>query len=166
MKKILVTTDLSDGSQAAFAAAREQALAFKASVLLLAIIEDPAQAAMIYAFDFPVQPDSEVQSQVEEKLQNDLQTFAKEHFDGVKVETRVVAANGPVHAEILNCATEEGIDMIVMSTHGRTGLSRMIIGSITERVVREAECPILTIPGGEKKTKLLDKIKEKVEKAK
>ena len=166
MKKILVTTDLSDGSQVAFAAAKEQANAFNASLTLLAIIEDPAQAAMIYALDFPVQPDSEVQSQLEEKLLGDLDTYATEHFDGLAVDKRVIAANGPVHSEIISFAREENIDLIVMSTHGRTGLSRMIIGSITERVVREAPCPILTIPGQAKKPKLLEKLKEKVDKGK
>lgn len=163
MKKILVTTDLSDSSHIAFAAAREQVEAFNAQLVLLAIIEDPAQAAMIYAQDFPVQPDSEVQAQVEAKVLSDLAAYADEHFAGMQVDQQVIAAEGPVHTQIVNFARNEAIDLIVMSTHGRTGLSRMIIGSITERVVREAPCPILTIPGQEKKPKLLKKLKDKVD---
>lgn len=162
MERILVTTDLSEESLVAFEAARKQAAAFNAEVFLLAIIEDPAQAAMIYALDFPVQPDSEIQTQLEAKLMNDLQKLAEERFPDVRVTPRVIGAEGPVHSEIISFAREEKIDLIIMSTHGRTGLSRILIGSITERVVREAPCPILTVPGKSKKPKILPNIKRSV----
>lgn len=147
MKKILLTTDLSDESKVAFDAALQQAKAFDATLTLLAIIEDPAQAAMIYALDFPVQPDSEIQAQLNEKIKNDLHEIATEYFSDVATEEVVLAAQEPVHSEIIKFAKQKEMDLIVMSTHGRTGLSRMLIGSITERVVREAPCAILTIPG-------------------
>jgi nucleotide-binding universal stress UspA family protein len=158
LKKILVTTDLSEESRVAFGLAREQAKAFNASIILLAIIEDPAQAAVIYALDFPVKPDSEIQSQLHEKVINDLNMLASNFFAGVPVDPIVIAADGPVHSEIIQFAKTNDIDLIVMSTHGRTGLSRMLIGSITERVVREAPCAILTVPGLPKKQKLLSKV--------
>jgi nucleotide-binding universal stress UspA family protein len=47
--------------------------------------------------------------------------------------------------EIVRCAEEEGVDMIVMGTHGRRGLSRLLMGSVSEAVVRRAPCPVLTI---------------------
>ena len=47
--------------------------------------------------------------------------------------------------EIVLCAEEEGVDMIVMGTHGRRGMSRLLMGSVTEKVVRRARCPVLTI---------------------
>lgn len=158
LKKILVTTDLSEESRVAFSPALEQARAFDATITLLAIIEDPAQAAVIYALDFPVKPDSEIQAQLHEKVINDLNMLASNYFSGVSVDPIVIAAEGPVHSEIINFARSNAFDLIVMSTHGRTGLSRMLIGSITERVVREAPCAILTVPGQPKKPKLLSKV--------
>jgi len=147
MKKILLTTDLSEESKVAFAAAKEYAQAFNADIILLAIIEDPAQAAMIYALDFPVHPDSEIQMQMKQKVLQDLENIKNVHLSGLSVTPIILEANGPVHTEIINYAKNNSIDLIIMATHGRTGLSRILIGSITERVVREAPCQILTVPG-------------------
>jgi nucleotide-binding universal stress UspA family protein len=47
---------------------------------------------------------------------------------------------------IVECATNEHVDLVVMSTHGRSGLSRMLIGSVTDRLVRAAKCPVLVVP--------------------
>jgi nucleotide-binding universal stress UspA family protein len=58
-------------------------------------------------------------------------------------EHRLLAGD-PAHA-ILQCAAKESVDLIVMSTHGRTGFSRLLMGSIAEAVVREAKCPVLTL---------------------
>ena len=49
---------------------------------------------------------------------------------------------------ILDLAQREGADLIVMGTHGRTGLSHVLLGSVAERVVRQAECPVMTVPPG------------------
>ena len=53
---------------------------------------------------------------------------------------------GTPYKRIVEKAQQEGIDMIVMSTHGRTGLAHMLIGSVTERVLRRAPCPIIAVP--------------------
>lgn len=62
---------------------------------------------------------------------------------GVPVETAV--EQGVPHEEILEYADEHGIDMIVMGTQGRTGLDRVLVGSVTERVVRMADVPVVTV---------------------
>jgi nucleotide-binding universal stress UspA family protein len=61
----------------------------------------------------------------------------------VRVEHRLVA--GDPGAEILRAAREEPCDLIVMGTHGRTGLGRVLLGSVAEQVVRRAPCPALTV---------------------
>jgi nucleotide-binding universal stress UspA family protein len=64
---------------------------------------------------------------------------------GNRGAVRQIVALGSPFLKILQTAQEEGVDLIVMSTHGRTGLSHLLIGSITERVVRQAGCPVLSV---------------------
>ncbi len=153
MKTILLTTDLSAESRIAFPVALEICQAFQAKLLLLAIIEDPAQAALIYAMDFPVLPHSEVIVQVREKVTRDLQELKETHFSALDSSCFVVEAKGPVHLEIVNFAKEHSADLIVMATHGRTGISKMLIGSVVDRVLKESACPVLTIPNPSQKSK-------------
>jgi nucleotide-binding universal stress UspA family protein len=61
----------------------------------------------------------------------------------VAVEQRL--AEGDPAAEILHLATDTGCDMIVLGTHGRTGLDRLLMGSVAEQIVRKAPCPVLTV---------------------
>jgi nucleotide-binding universal stress UspA family protein len=58
---------------------------------------------------------------------------------------QVVDAGQPFGA-IVDCAEKEGVDLIVMSSHGRSGLSRMLIGSVTDKVLRGSPCPVLVVP--------------------
>jgi universal stress protein A len=60
----------------------------------------------------------------------------------------LMTRSGDASAGILTAATEEKVDLIVMSTHGRSGISHFFLGSVAERVVREANCPVLTIRPG------------------
>ena len=60
-------------------------------------------------------------------------------------DTRSSSQAGTRHSEILNLAAERKIDLIVMGTHGRTGVKRFLLGSVAERVVRESPVPVLTI---------------------
>ena len=64
--------------------------------------------------------------------------------DDLKVREVVVA--GQAYAAIVDCAERERADLIVMSTHGRSGLSRMLIGSVTDKLLRGATCPVLVVP--------------------
>ena len=81
-----------------------------------------------------------------------LDKFLAEHFaDCIDlVEVRPVVEFGPPYKNIIKKAADEGVDMIVMSTHGRTGVDHFIIGSVAERVVARAHCPVLIIPRTER----------------
>jgi nucleotide-binding universal stress UspA family protein len=146
MKKILVTTDLSQKSEAAFEMAIEMARAFETSIDLLAIIEDPAQAAMMYALDFPVLPGPDVREQLRKKVEKDLTGVKERAFSGLDCTLHVCEAENPVHEEIVNFVKANDIGLVVLSTHGRSGLTRILIGSVAEKVVRHCPCPVLTIP--------------------
>jgi len=153
MKKMLVTSDLSEESKAAFPIAREYAEAFSAEVLVLAIIEDPAQSAMLYALDFPVAPKPDVQDQLREKIKKDIEALSKEFLKDLPLSIYVKDSQGRVHIDILNFVKEKEIDLVVMATHGRTGLSRLLIGGVTEKVIRECPCPILTVRSSDSSSK-------------
>jgi nucleotide-binding universal stress UspA family protein len=146
MKKILVTTDLSEESKVAFPFAVQIAQSMNTPIELLAVVEDPAQAALMYALDFPILPEKEVLEQLKEKVSKDLQEIAKTHFEGTTVEPVVIESAGAVHDAIVQYAQDHEISLVVIATHGRTGLSRILIGSVAERVVRECSLPVLTVP--------------------
>lgn len=146
MKNIIITSDLSDESAKAFPVALELAQALKSTLTLLAIVEDPAQAAFAYAMDFPVYPDPRIHEQVIKKVKDDLSVMAQKHFAGFAVETVVCEAIGSVAIEICEVAKRRSASMIVISSHGRSGLQRILVGSVTERVIREAPCPVLVVP--------------------
>jgi len=74
-----------------------------------------------------------------------MQAFLKHvDFDGVPVETSAVAGYCPT--AISEAAAKERADLIIISTHGRTGLRRALIGSVAESTVRHAACPVLVVP--------------------
>lgn len=69
----------------------------------------------------------------------------EEAAESAGVDTRTSVVEGDVHRHIVDYADEEGIDLIVMGTHGRRGLDRLILGSVTERVVRSSPVPVLAV---------------------
>ena len=136
---ILVPTDFSEYSQQAIQYARELAQTFGATLLLLHVVELPP---------YPIEglPLSHLGGTLLEDLEqyatSDLaQVLAKEAE--VTVGRRVVV--GIPYRTIVEVAADEKVDLIVMATHGRTGFSHLFMGSVAERVVRTAPCPVLTI---------------------
>jgi len=67
---------------------------------------------------------------------------------GTGVKMRQAVEGGQPFGAIVDCAEKEKVDLIVMSSHGRTGLSRMLIGSVTDKILRGAPCPVLVVPSG------------------
>jgi len=65
---------------------------------------------------------------------------------GVGLKVRQMVDAGQPFAAIVDCAEKEGVDLIVMSSHGRSGLSRMLIGSVTDKILRGGRCPVLVVP--------------------
>lgn len=74
----------------------------------------------------------------------DLQTFA-DKYDNDQITIALEIAEGKPFIEIIKAAKNYDVDLIVMGTHGRTGLQHMLIGSVAEKVVRKAPCPVLTV---------------------
>ena len=72
-----------------------------------------------------------------------MESFVKEYFKGVSVESRVVS--GYAAEEIVNVAEEVGADMIVLGTHGRKGIDKILFGSVAEKVIKTAKVPVLSM---------------------
>ena len=143
MKKprtILAPTDFSDVGQAAIKCAADYARFFEAELHLLNVAEDYTayypDAGMVAASELTVDMDAMLASANKQLAEVQIAS-------DIKV-VRVVEIGTPQWT-ILNYAKDNDIDMIVVSTHGRTGLKHLFMGSVAEKVVRRASCPVLTI---------------------
>lgn len=152
MKRILVPTDFSENSKAAFSHALEQ---YKyggenSKLLLLCVIEDLAPTSVQFEFALAVIDAQGILDEAFKKASARLKELAPEAFPGLHPETHVIKAKASVDSEIIEFAKKEDVDLIVMGTHGRSGVSRLLIGSVAENVVRHAPCPVLLIPNTKK----------------
>jgi universal stress protein A len=145
LRKILVPTDFSPTSTRALAEAQVFAAAFGASIDLLYVWSAPALVA----------PESVITGVGinEQPLLEWIRLSATEHLAkfeadarqaGIAVHSSLCEAGDPA-TTIVERATSGGYDLLVLGTHGRTGLSHLIMGSVAEKVVRRAPCPVLTV---------------------
>ena len=140
LKTILVPSDFSECSDEALLYGLELARRFGARLHLLHVVQDPAtQPWAAEGFALPLfDVVEEWQKQAERKLH-----AAVPDADRDRVTVASVVATP--YAAILAYAAAHEVDLIVMGTHGRSGVSHMLLGSIAERVVRRAPCPVLTV---------------------
>lgn len=149
LKKILVPTDFSETSKAALDYARSLADAFNASMHVLHVMDVPPGGAMASELYVPP-PQSfldEWTRTAREQLEK-LLTVA----DRQKHRAELVLVTGRPFPEVVRYAETENIDLIVMGTHGRGPVVHMLIGSVAERVLRKAPCPVLTVRQAASKT--------------
>jgi nucleotide-binding universal stress UspA family protein len=141
IKKILVPIDFSDYSKNALKYAAEFAEHFKAKMYLIYVIEP-----VIYPADFSMgqvaipSTDIDLPKRAEEELQNLVKTSIA---SSVEVETLI--KTGKPFVEINETAKENDVDIIIIATHGHTGVEHILFGSTAEKVVRKAPCPVLTL---------------------
>lgn len=147
MKHILVTTDFSKEAANAFVEARTQAAQLGEANVHLTLLHVIEQPASMFADDFgfgSVEPDSLLE-EMEKEASKRLGDLKKE-FPGIAISTAVIRSVGPASQAIVEFAQERQFDRIIMSTHGRTGLQHFMLGSVAEKVVRSAPCPVLVVP--------------------
>ena len=144
--RILVPTDFSAPSDAALATAKDLAAQFGASLHVVHVLEDP-YAIAAYSADalgyLPPGIKESWQREAEKRFETLLTPAERARF---KVTTTVLFS-GSAAKEIVEHAQSNNIDLIVMGTHGRGGVAHLLLGSVTERVVRTALCPVLTMRG-------------------
>jgi nucleotide-binding universal stress UspA family protein len=143
VRSILVPTDFSECARHAVPAAAKLARLLGARVVCLHVVEPVVQPIGFAPVSEPM-PAPELGERLEESAARDMPAFSKsEEFAGLEVEDML--AHGDPAAEIVRVAKERGAGLIVISSHGRTGLGRIIFGSTAESVVRHAHCPVLVV---------------------
>ena len=143
VRRILVPTDFSPASDAALAQAREFASALGASLRLVHVFDDPFVAGAMAAdgqMFLPAEMRAQLVAGVETRLQERLTATVN-----TALGHDTVLLTGPVAKTIVEYARSHAVDLIVMGTHGRSGVAHLLLGSVAERVVRTAPCPVLTV---------------------
>ncbi|HEX3323141.1 MAG TPA: universal stress protein [Terriglobales bacterium] len=140
-KRILCPTDFSAPAEESVQTAAEMAKQFGAELVLLNVIPvlptlppDPN-----YVFKVP-----EYEQYLHSDAERQLNALTG-RLSAMKVNVRPLIAHGPIAEEIVAVAKTENADLIVIATHGSRGWHRLVFGSVAEKVVRLAECPVLTI---------------------
>jgi universal stress protein A len=154
IKKILAPVDLSSLSKLGVRYALEIANSQDAEVVIYNVVT-------VEETPFPQGAEEWVAKQTDvpkvkktlERRSKQLERFVADEFASFTSNNRVrlEIEIGTPYKKIVEKAKQEAVDMIVMSTHGRTGVMHMLIGSVTERVVRRAPCPVLAVPPLEKR---------------
>ncbi len=141
IKSILFPTDFSEGSAEALKYAVEFANRYGAKLYVLHVIYDIAKASGWYV---PHVSMDAIYKDIQEGARKELDNFGVNELGGLKNIERIVQTGVP-YQEIMNCAVKNKIDMIIIGTHGRTGIDRILFGSTAAQVVRNAPCPVLTV---------------------
>jgi nucleotide-binding universal stress UspA family protein len=142
IKKILYPTDFSEPSKVALEYAAELAKQFGAELEILHVMFDETQVVSFYLPQVTMQS---LSTDIETGSSKQLDEFIKNQtvLQGINYTTKLI--KGTPFIEINKYAKETGADMIVIGTHGRTGLDHVLFGSTAEKVVRKAPCPVFTI---------------------
>lgn len=133
---LLIPTDGSDHARQAAERGFDLAATYGAAVRIVHVIEDPDSGVTVHEYDDQVRDDME---RTGERYVDDLVSAA----EGRDVAATGEVRHGAAHEEIIAAADDHAADLIVMATHGRTGLEGLVLGSVAERVVRLASVSVL-----------------------
>jgi len=151
LKRILVPVDFSEDSLNALDYAREFAKPFKAELAVLFVVEPVYYATPSELYG----PTTNLAMLLDEQKRIGLQQLEAlaANLKKQRQTVRTLLQTGTPYRVIIDVAKRQGADMIIMATHGRTGLTHVLMGSVAERVVREAGCPVLTVRAAKRKAK-------------
>ena len=152
--KILSATDFSEDSNLALSYAEELAKRFTAEIILLHV--DQALPPVMISPDMGPVMDVGAMTRIAEEQRMAAQKELDKIVNRMReagFKTRSMLKVGSPFLEIIHAAQGEGADLIVMGTHGRTGIAHVLMGSVAERVVQKAHCPVLTIRHPDRKFK-------------
>ncbi len=144
-RKLLLPTDFSDCSAEAARVARLLAERFGSRIVVLHVLDEPAALDPMFRGDVPLEL---LRSRMEQFARENMDAFLAAHFSGFETLDTILAAGIP-YREIIKKARESGAGLIVIGTHGRTGVEHVIFGSTAEKVVRIAPCPVLCVRMGD-----------------
>lgn len=140
IKRILVPIDFSTGTREIIPYALAFAGKFNAKLYLIYVVQELRDFRGFYEPHISlIEFEKEVAGSAEKKMRD----FVEEHMQGLDVDARVII--GDISETVIKLAASEKIDLIIMATHGRKGIDRAVFGSVAEKVLKTAPCPVLTI---------------------
>jgi len=139
LKEVLVAMDFSEGARAALAFAERLLCNQQTRLHLLTVDDDPLLMQSSTSQEFRDEHEDKMAMRFVELLPAERRE---------KYRTKMVVRCGTAFYEIVNYADENAIDLIVIGTHRRSQLSKMLLGSVADRIVHKANCPVLTVPPG------------------
>ena len=140
MKKVLIPTDFSECSQRAVQYGLAVAEKFQAKPYIIHVWELPMTGSIL-----PVDPYPEMVFTEEQKAAKERLTRLTDELKTHGIDAEAIFAFGKAYVEIVKAAADLEADLIVLATHGRGGISHLLLGSVAEKVVRLAPCPVLTV---------------------
>ena len=146
IKKILVTTDLSDEALKAYPLVRSLTKAYGAQLFVLTCIDTSIQLGIGGSMEMPVMYVPETIGAIKEKTIAELKEHLRTYFPDESPEFIVREGAMPVHHIITDFIKESGVDLVVMASHGRSGIRRTFMGSVAEQVLRASSKPVLVVP--------------------
>lgn len=126
MKRILVTTDFSACSTVAFAKAIELQRLFGAKLIIATVVGSG---------------DGEIA-----RALHSIESIRRTYFENIPTETDLIRTKGNISHDLVHYAISHSVDLIIIASHGRTGIERLVIGSVAEKILRDAACPVLVVP--------------------
>jgi nucleotide-binding universal stress UspA family protein len=142
-KKILFCTDFSEDSHWAFTYALHLAKTYKSKLMILHVTPEPVHPEQLSIY-LSQEKLEELKASQKKELDRELKTHYLQKMRGFK-NYQIVFKEGEPFVEIIQMAKKESAGLIVMGTHGRTGLDHVLFGSTAEKVVRKSPYPVLTI---------------------
>ena len=149
IKEIIVPTDFSKLSFSAFNYAKDLAERMDASIHLIYVLEKTPPFLAVRSLDVT---EDEIMKTMEEQARKQLAETAESFREDSNVKIIEVCRKGIDYEEIVSYSKEIGSDLIVIATHGRTGILHTLLGSVAEKVIRFAKCPVLVITPTEEAT--------------
>ncbi len=149
MEHILVTTDFSEAAESAFDYAKDQLKRMgkeKSKITLLKVIDVVAPANIKFEYGLAIADKKGMLEKLHKQASERIREIAKKYFAGLRVDTFVIKPKKAVYQEIVKFAKIHNVDLIVISTHGRTGVKHFLLGSVAERVIRQSLCPVMVVP--------------------
>ena len=144
LRRVLHPSDFSRASTAAFVRAVDLARASRAELVLAHVMSLPV----------PMAGDGYLPPKIWEEMESSSRAYAQKQMEGLVAKARkagvrvkTLLTTGVPHERIVQAARSQKADLVVMGTHGRTGLQRFFLGSVAERVVASAGCPVMTVRG-------------------
>lgn len=159
IKKVLVPIDFSDYSKNSLRYSINFIRCFKAELILIYVVEP-----VIYPPDFSMGQIAvpAVDVEVDKRASEELKKLAKTEVPP-DMKVRTIIKTGKPFVEIVETAAEEDIDLIIIASHGRSGMEHILFGSTADKVIRKAPCPVLTLRDPVKGFSIKEKIRKERE---